>query len=892
MRSYSLNVLMWMLALSTGQGRSVTQNSACSLEMRSAFEDYEYYQEGDIIIGGIFTGHSSSIDRESSKKPIKQIICTVSEKGTKRSIVDDIIKASFIGATYEIVVPTNGLKQHLQVWNSNPKQEKMNNDTAILPNITLGYHLYDSCQDPRKAVKSVLQIISGPGRTVPNYSCYNYGKLAGFIGDRYSSTTIAIAQILGVFSYTQISYGATDFSLSDRHVYPHFFRTLENDRVYYSIIAKLLRYFGWTWVGIFETEDGNNGNQESPILSRYLMNEGICVAYTIQRQTGINDNEKRIQEIVKQSSAQVIVLCGPFTHTVIITLSELQDVFNSKTFILPPSWASDGSIFMHDLETFHGSLSVELYPAFISGTENYFDDIRPSKFPADGILEDLWTFRFHCFSANVSKNILFQSLYSFSLRNCTGQEHLKHLKTYLNVGISPRVNFAVYVLAQALNDLKVDFNDSKKEQTMYKYRCQLHHSLYNMEFILGSRDPEPCFTKNGEHVRSNLIVNWRIKSHRHIENEIVGVCTPRDLHDQKLRISTEMIQWKTSDNKVPISRCSEQCLPGQRKMPISGIHPCCHNCVQCSEGEMSNVMDSENCIKCPDNEWPNERKDQCIPKLVEFLSYTDGALAIVLASGSIVFCLTAVIILGLFITHWDTPIVKANNRNLSFILLVSIMLIFLCVFLFLGRPVDVTCMLRQVSFGIIFSVAVSSVLAKTITVCIAFKATKPGSMWKKWIGVKLSNVIVFFCSSVQILISISWVATYPPFKEQDTHSSQGKIIIQCNEGSAIAFYSVLGYMGFLAVVSFIIAFLARNLPGSFNEAKYITFSMLVFCSVWIAMIPAYLSTKGKYMVAVEVFAILTSSAGLLSCIFFPKCYMVLFRPEMNTKNYIFQKANS
>ncbi|KAM8976913.1 vomeronasal type-2 receptor 26-like [Pelodytes ibericus] len=806
--------------------------------------------------------------------------------------------------------------------------EKMNNDTAILQNVTIGYHLYDSCQDSRKAVKSVLQIISGPGRTVPNYSCSNHGKLAGFIGDRYSSTTIAIAQILGVYSYTQlmhqryftphniinsaaysefpgdISYGATDISLSDRHVYPYCFRMLQNDHVYYSITAQLLKYFGWTWVGIFETEDGNTGNQESIILSRYLMDQGICVAYTIKSQTEMKSDILRIQEIVKQSSAQVIVLCGPFTHTVILMQAHLKDVFHSKTFILPPSWASDGNIFMIDFETFNGSLSVESYPKVISGTGNYFDDIRPSKFPADRILEDFWNFRFHCFSANASKNIFYQSFYHLSLRNCTGQEQLEHVKQYLFSGTAPRVDFAVNILAQALNDMKLGVNDYEKEQNMNRYRhqvcadfavhlhkielrgrqeaenlasellmevCGAHllHYLYNMEFRLGTRDPLPCFTEHGEHVRPNIILNWKSKSHGYIQNEFVGVYTPWLLHDQKIRMNSEIIQWKTSDNmnKEVFD------LYG----PVSSKH---------------SLYDSENCIKCPDSKWPNERKDRCIPKLVEFLSYTDGALAIVLASGSVVFCLTAVIILGLVITHWDTPIIKANNRNLSFILLVSILLSFLCVFLFLGRPMDITCMLRQVSFGVIFSVAVSSVLAKTIMVYIAFKSTKPGSIWMKWLGMKLSNSIAFSCSSVQIIISFSWLATYPPFQEQDTHSIQGKIIIQCNEGSVIAFYSVLGYMALLAAISFIIAFLARNLPDSFNEAKYITFSMLVFCSVWVAMIPAYLSTKGKYMVAVEVFAILASSAGLLGCIFFPKCYIILFRPEMNTKNYIFQNAHS
>ncbi|XP_077334211.1 vomeronasal type-2 receptor 26-like [Lithobates pipiens] len=288
-------------------------------------------------------------------------------------------------------------------------------------------------------------------------------------------------------------------------------------------------------------------------------------------------------------------------------------------------------------------------------------------------------------------------------------------------------------------------------------------------------------------------------------------------------------------------------------------------------------------MTCPDDEWPNEKKDQCLPKLVEFLSYTDDTISVVFSSVSILFCLLTGLILGIFVHYQDTPIVKANNLNLSYLLLVSILLSFLCVFLFLGCPVDVTCMLRVTSFGVIFSVAVTSLLAKSIMVCIAFKATKPGSPWKKWMGARLPNSIMTVCPVVQVTICATWLSISPPFQDQDFYSYQGKIIIQCNEGSVIGFYSVLGYMGLLAAVSFIIAFLARTLPDSFNEAKYITFSMLVFCSVWIAMIPAYLSTKGKYMVAVEIFAILASSAGLLGCIFFPKCYIILFKPNLNTK---------
>ncbi|KAM5191943.1 vomeronasal type-2 receptor 26-like [Mantella aurantiaca] len=198
-------------------------------------------------------------------------------------------------------------------------------------------------------------------------------------------------------------------------------------------------------------------------------------------------------------------------------------------------------------------------------------------------------------------------------------------------------------------------------------------------------------------------------------------------------------------------------------------------------------------------------------------------------------------------------------------------------------------MLQQVSFGVPFTILVSSILAKTIMVFIAFKASRPGSSCRQWVGVKLPNTIVLFCSSIQVINGVLWLSISPPFQENDLHSYPGKIIIQCNEGSAIGFYSVLGYMGFLAAVSFVLAFMVRTLPDSFNEAKYITFSMLVFCSVWIAMIPAYLSTRGKYMVAVEIFAILASSAGILLCMFSPKLYILILKPELNTRGTLLGK---
>ncbi|KAH0628582.1 hypothetical protein JD844_009925 [Phrynosoma platyrhinos] len=378
------------------------------------------------------------------------------------------------------------------------------------------------------------------------------------------------------------------------------------------------------------------------------------------------------------------------------------------------------------------------------------------------------------------------------------------------------------------------------------------------------------------------IINWHLSPEDgSIVFEEVGHYNVYAKKGERLFINENKILWSGFSKEVPFSNCSRDCQPGTRKGIIEGEPTCCFECVECTDGEISDETDASACEKCAENFWSNENHTFCIPKQIEFLSWTEP-FGIALTLFAILGIFLTSFVLGVFTRFRNTPIVKATNRELSYLLLFSLLCCFSSSLFFIGEPQDWNCRLRQPAFGISFVLCISCILVKTNRVLLVFEAKIPTSFHRKWWGLNLQFLLVFLCTFVQIVICVIWLYTAPPSSFRNHELEDEIIFITCNEGSLMALGFLIGYTCLLAAICFFFAFKSRKLPENFNEAKFITFSMLIFFIVWISFIPAYASTYGKFVSAVEVIAILAASFGLLACIFFNKVYIILFKPSRNT----------
>ncbi|XP_048191050.1 vomeronasal type-2 receptor 116-like [Perognathus longimembris pacificus] len=598
----------------------------------------------------------------------------------------------------------------------------------------------------------------------------------------------------------------------------------------------------------------------------------VCVDFELVLTNDILLHKTKLKTVnnqVSKSSANVFIIHGDNELLLVV-----QVTVKGKICIMNSQWDLTMSRDCFLLGSSQVPLMFSYHHPDVSGFTDFVKAVNPSKYPEDTFLAEVWFLSFNCSDSESDCG---------TWKNCAYDASLDWLPRHvLDMALSVdsyNIYKAMYTVAHALHEIilhqaEVQNMGNKKETV--PTLAQLHALLKDIQFHNPAGDQVIWDETRKLEAAYDIVNIWNFPQGLHLEVK-VGTFSP---YAHQLSLSEEMIQWTIASTEPPRSVCSISCGPGFRKAPQEGKAVCCFDCIPCSENQVANGTDMEQCVKCPDHQYANPQRNQCLLRAASFLAYGEP-LGMALVSMALGLSTITAVVLGVFVKHHNTPIVKANNQALSYILLISLSFCSLCSLLFIGRPNSVTCILQQTTFGVIFTVAVSAVLAKTVTVILAFNVTSPGRRMRWLLVSGAPKFIIPICTLIQVTLCGIWLGTSPPFIDTDTHSEHGHLIILCNKGSLTAFYCVLGYLGSLALASFTVAFLARNLPDTFNEAKFLTFSMLVFCSVWLTFLPVYHSAKGKVMVAVEVFSILASSTGLLGYIFIPKCYIILIKPERN-----------
>uniref|UniRef100_A0A7N6F8L9 G-protein coupled receptors family 3 profile domain-containing protein n=1 Tax=Anabas testudineus TaxID=64144 RepID=A0A7N6F8L9_ANATE len=772
---------------------------------------------------------------------------------------------------------------------------EINRNSNLLPNVTLGYSLYDNCNVLGIGFRASLSLASGQEeQVVLHETCVGTPPVLGIVGDSSSTRCIAISSVLGLYRVPMVSYFATCSCLSDRKKFPSFFRTIPSDAFQVRAVIQILKRFGWTWAGLLISDDDYGLHAARSFQSDLSQSGAGCLAYLEILPWGEDPAElRRIVDVMKKSTARVVIVFAHESHMIALMEEVIRQNVTGLQWIASEAWASVTVLQMPDLMPYlGGTLGIAIRRGEIPGLRDFLLQIRPDLQHNSSHVVRFWEHTFECSFSPPPAGWL-----EAGGALCTGQEDLEKVEIeFLDVSnLRPEYNVykAVYSLAYALHDMlqcesgRGPFSNHSCGSLQRLEPWQLVHYLEKVSFTTSFGD-QVSFDENGDVLPIYDIMNWLWLPDGGIEVQTVGEVKKLPFKGEQLTLDEDKIFWNFESKEPPQSVCSKTCPPGTRMARKKGEPVCCFDCIPCSDGKINSME----CISCPEDFWSSPQHDHCVPKETEFLSYPES-LGICLTIASLLGTIICAIVLGIFIYHHNTPIVRANNSELSFQLLLSLKLCFLCSLLFIGRPRLWTCQLRHAVFGISFVLCVSCILVKTMVVLAVFKASKPGGRPRlKWFGTVQQRGTVLGLTCVQATICTAWIVSASPTPHKNTQYYNDKIVYECVVGSTVGFSVLLGYIGLLAVLSFLLAFLARNLPDSFNEAKFITFSMLIFCAVWVAFFPAYISSSGKYTDAVEVFAILASSFGLLFALFGPKCYIILIRPERNTKKAIMGRGNT
>ncbi|KAG7497127.1 extracellular calcium-sensing receptor-like [Solea senegalensis] len=337
--------------------------------------------------------------------------------------------------------------------------DEINRNSNLLPNVTLGYNLYDNCVQLGIGFRAALTLVSGQEEQVTlQESCVGTPPVLGIVGDTTSSNSIAISTVLGLYRVPLVSYSATCSCLSDRQKFPSFFRTIPSDVFQVNAMIQILKHFGWTWAGLLISDDDYGVHAARSFHSDLGPVGGGCLAYTEILPWGDDPAElKRIVDVMRKSTARVVIVFANKSHMMNLMKEVVRQNVTGLQWMASEAWSSlDVLQTPHFMTYLGGTLGIAIRRGEIPGLRDFLSQIRPdlhqSSKDGNSMVNQLWEHTFQCRFAPPPAGWV-----EAGGKLCTGQEVIEDVENEL-VDVSDlrseyNVYKAVYALAYALDDM-------------------------------------------------------------------------------------------------------------------------------------------------------------------------------------------------------------------------------------------------------------------------------------------------------------------------------------------------------------------------------------------------------------------------------------------------------
>ncbi|XP_075466118.1 vomeronasal type-2 receptor 26-like [Ascaphus truei] len=547
-------------------------NSDCALRIPTL---QQYFRDGDVIIGGLVTVQIFPLFLKNSfqRLPEYEMVCRIIQTRNYQNLL------AFVFAINEI-----------------------NTDPELLPNTSLGFHFIDTCLSEGISALGAINMISGKSSSIPNFRCEHSRNMVAFVDGLSPQVTLELARIFGMYKIPQISYATLDPILSDKVQFPSFYRTVPSESAQFLGIVKLLKHFGWTWVGILASDD-ESGVKASQILQKRITQNGGCVEFNefVPLRVKLEEGKRiKIINIMKKSTSQVIIVYGnsDYMSTINIIMYAISDAVPEKVWIITSQWDVSSGLYFNflPLAPFNGSLAFTPHYNGIPGFEQFLVTFNPDLLPGHMLTLGAW-FELH------SCNWITKPMYDTD--RCTRNEKIENSSYpnfYTDISVySCSIYNAVYALAHALHNMYSYNNEQGKSLLLSDVQpWELNKYLRKVRFTNRAGD-EVFFDENGDLTSGFDIINWIVFPNETLVGTRVGGINTQTSAEEQFILHEKTIQWGSGFTTTPRSVCSESCLPGYRKSSRTGQPSCCYDCIPCPEGEFSNQTGKRNIqlMLCP-----------------------------------------------------------------------------------------------------------------------------------------------------------------------------------------------------------------------------------------------------------------------------------------------------